>query len=137
MRRRRWFNSGHPQTLQVAVMLLYLNGVLSLFGGLFVGGYGLIGLVFIIGMIAGAYGIANSFRWGYRLAVVAAGLQLAFSLFTLVVLAEVLKLHVFRAVGSSVITLIFQVALMFALLHPQSREYERIWFERRDRGRLR
>jgi len=137
MRERRWFNSGHPQTLQVAVMLLYLNGVLGLFGGVFSGGLGLIGLVFIVGMIAGAYGIANSFKWGYRLAVVAAALQLAFSVFLLVAATTLLKLQVFRAVGTGVITLIFQVALVVALLHPQSREYERIWFERRDRGRLR
>ncbi len=137
MRERRWFNSGHPQTLQLAVMLLYLNGIFGLFGGLFAGGYGLIGIVFVIGMIAGAFGIANSMRWGYRLGLVAAGLRLAYSIFSIVVLGAVLKFAAFRAVGTNVITLIFQVALVVALLHPQSRDYERIWFEGKPIGRRR
>ena len=114
---RRWLNNTQPQTLQIAVMLLYLNAA---FFALSVLMFGLssIALALIVGQAAGAYGIANERKWGYILAVVAAVLPLAL-LFTR-------GGGIFRG---GLLTLMFEVALVALLVHPQSREYQRIWFK--------
>jgi len=115
MESRRWVNQTQPQTLQIGVLLLYFNGIITLlFGGLFIP----LGAVIIIGSIAAGYGIANERKWGYILGVAMAlwpfGLRVYYggSLF-----------------GADLITLLFEVALVALLLHPQSRDYQRIWFK--------
>jgi hypothetical protein len=35
----------------------------------------------------------------------------------------------YRVVPTDVFNLLFMIALIAALLHPQSREYQRIWFK--------
>jgi hypothetical protein len=120
METRRWTNPTQPQTLQVAVFLLYLNAVFGLIFGnvLYVWG-GLIGLAGVVGFAAGGFGIANEKRWGYNLALAVAGAE---SL-TLV------RLFVGWGHSSSLfISLMFAVALVALLLHPQSRDYQKIWF---------
>jgi hypothetical protein len=120
METRRWTNPSQPQTLQVAVFLLYLNVVLTL---LFVPWLPLV-LAAIAGGI-GAYGIANSMRWGYKLAVGASAVEI-----TVLVLIPLLDF------GSDLvfdlnwlISIVFPIALFCALVHPESREYQRIWFD--------
>ena len=108
METRRWTNPTQPQTLQVAVFLLYINAVFAaLFGGL----GSLLGLVFTAGSAGAGFGIANERRWGYVVALVAAvtGVLYGFS-------------------GSGIIGVMFGIALIALLLHPQSRDYQRIWF---------
>ena len=68
-----------------------------------------------------AYGIANEKRWGYRLGVVVAVLDLALLVWAAGGLTEVLRI-------ANLIPLMFAVALVVALLHPMSRDYQRIWF---------
>ena len=115
MEPRRWFNQTQPQTLQVAVFLLYLNGFFTLlFGGLF---YAL-GLIVIAGSVAAAYGIANERKWGYGL-----GLVMAFLPFVQAISSRVSLL------GGGILNLLFEIALVALLLHPQSRDYQRIWFK--------
>ena len=111
----RWINQSHPQTLQTAVILLYLNGVL----GLLLGSYG--GLLVCVAMVVGAFGVANDKKWGYGLAIAAAALNILF---------------VFRYWGIDALThfnplvsLMFGGALVALLLHPMSRSYQRIWFK--------
>jgi uncharacterized membrane protein (DUF2068 family) len=111
----RFFDKSQPQTLQGAVVLSYLTLAFSLLSILAYGA-GLALLPVALGV--GAYGIANERRWGYWLAVVAAGLYV---LQSLTVLAA---FHVF----SLLINLLFAVVLAVMLLHRQSREYQRIWF---------
>jgi hypothetical protein len=120
METRRWTNPSQPQTLQIAVFLLYFNAVLALL--FFVSPIPL--LIAIAGAI-GAYGIANSRRWGYRLAVAASSIEMVF----LVVLP-------FLNFGPELvldlqylILIVFPVALFCALVHPESREHQRIWFD--------
>jgi hypothetical protein len=113
MEQRRWVNQTQPQTLQIAVFLLYFNGIITLiFGGLFVP----LGAVIIIGSIAAGYGIANERKWGYILGVAMALLPFALILAT-------------RSIGGGLLNLLFEVALVALLLHPQSRDYQRIWFK--------
>ncbi|MCU1448643.1 MAG: hypothetical protein JWP02_813 [Acidimicrobiales bacterium] len=115
MESRRWVNQTQPQTLQIAVFLLYLNGIFTLlFGGLF---YGL-GLLFIVGSVAAGYGIANEHKWGYGL-----GVGMAVLPFILIIVNRTSPL------SGGILNLLFEVALVALLLHPQSRDYQRIWFK--------
>jgi len=115
MEPRRWFNQAQPQTLQVAVFLLYLNGIFTLlFGGLFPA----FSLVVFVGSVAAAYGIANERKWGYGL-----GVAMAFLPFALSILQRV------SILGGGILNLLFEIALVALLLHPQSRDYQRIWFK--------
>jgi hypothetical protein len=113
---RRWFPTHQPQTLQIAVALLYWNTFLNLLVGLFVGGLGRLTLLLVVAEFAGAYGVANERKWGYGVALGAAILPL------------VLLVAVGGFFGGGVLTLIFEIALVALLLHPQSRAYYKIWF---------
>lgn len=115
MSERRWLNKGQPQTLQFGVLLLYVNAVLTLiFGGIFTP----IGILIALGQAGGAYGIANEKKWGYWLGVSSAIVLLAFALLAITAVG----------IGGDIINLAFDVALLALLVHPQSREYRRIWF---------
>jgi uncharacterized membrane protein (DUF2068 family) len=122
---RRFVNPSQPQTLYIATFLLYFNAV---FGLLFASSplffFGVVpGLALTVGMAAGAYGIANEKRWGYWLGVGIAGLALVpFALYI-----------VGNGLGSLfqiglLISLVFPVALFVLLVHPMSRQYQRVWF---------
>jgi len=117
MQTRRWVDPSQPQTLQIAVFLLYAQAVLLLLFGAFLS---LIGLAVIAGGIGAGYGIANERKWGYGL-----GLLVAFFPFVARIAVDGLN-HVFT---TDIISLMFEIALVVLLLHPQSREYERIWFK--------
>lgn len=112
---RHWFDGSQPQTLQGAVMLCYLTAVFGLIG-LLVGAYPLAELV-PLALGAAGYGVANEKRWGYRLGVALAGLNVLVDLYVLVL----------GFIGI-VLSLLFAVVLLALFLHSQSREYERIWF---------
>ncbi len=124
-----WVNPRQPQTLYIAQILMYLRGVMAILLGGALGRLGsseLFGsrllatgylLLLTVGLIAGAFGIANEKRWGYRLGVVAAGAALVVTLYALTSGPNVL------------ISLLFDVALVALLLHERSRAYQRIWFK--------
>ena len=114
MNERRFLNRSQPQTLYSAVMLCYILFVFNLLGGL-----ALLGIVGCA-LAAGGYGIANERKWGYSLAVGASVVQV---------------LLLFAYYGSSTLTalgplidLIFYGARVALLVHPMSRDYQRIWF---------
>jgi hypothetical protein len=135
---RKWFDRFQPQTLQIATWLLYINGFFALVdllgdrGWLGVariqkGAPGLlVGLAVIVAYVAGGWLMANERRLGHRLALAA-----ALSPFLLRIwiywgleqfgIADVL-------VGGNVISLLFDVALIALLVHPQSREHVRVYF---------
>jgi hypothetical protein len=120
METRRWTNPGQPQTLQIAVFLLYINAVFNVIFGVV---FSPIGLAFTVGFAFGGFGIANEKKWGYWVAVLTAAAELA--LFLPVIISD--------GVGaifdiSLLLQLIFPVALFALLLHPMSRDYQRIWF---------
>src|SRR5215207_9982600 len=122
METKRWFNPSQPQTLQIAVWLLYFNAV----GGLLLGSIYLtlgvlLGLASLVGCFAAAFGIANEQRWGYMLGVAMAILQVV------LIVGAVGLTGVFR--GVALISFLFAIALVALLLHPMSREYQRIWFK--------
>ena len=122
METRRWTNPSQPQTLQIAVFLLYFDAVFAvIYGAVF----SPLGLLLTVGFVAGGFGIANERRWGYAVAVAVAALGVLPYLYLLVRdTSEFFDV----AFSLGAVNLMFAVALLALLLHPQSREYQRIWF---------
>jgi hypothetical protein len=109
----RWVNQSQPQTLYGATILCYIDaffGIITLNPLLM-----LIG----IGLGAGGFGIANEKKWGYAVGVVAAIVQVA--LLLLVYGVNVLGFP-------QILSLMFDGLLVGLLVHPMSRDYQRIWF---------
>jgi len=122
----RWLNQSQPQTLMIATWLLYANAAFAVldilrqpalisadvvFAAYF--------LIRIAGGILGGRGIANERRFGYYLGLAAAIAPFGLSLY----------LYGNPLVGGDIITLAFEVALVALLLHPMSRQYQKIWFK--------
>jgi hypothetical protein len=112
----RWINQSQPQTLYGATILCYIDAVLGLIGS---GGFLLL-IALSIALGAGGFGVANEKRWGYALAVGAAIVQLGL----------LLVVYGFDVIGFPVIfSLMFDGLLVALLVHPMSRDYQRIWFQ--------
>jgi len=109
---RRWINRMHPQTLASATMLLYIEGVFNLVRGQ---------TLFLVGiaMFPAAWAIANDKRWGWRLGVGAAAVAILIRL----------AWYGLTSPLSLAFALLFPVVLLALLVHPQSREHQRIWFD--------
>jgi len=134
MRFSRWTNHSLPQTLQIAVFLLYFNAAFGFLGLLGLGfsnpwallgdladGLGLLAVFLssIVYLFAGL-AIANEQKRGWAAGVgVAAG----------AVAVSVLIAGPGILVSRYVISFMFDVALVVALLHPLSRNHQRIWFQ--------
>jgi hypothetical protein len=112
---RKWIDKTQPQTLQAAVLFSYLNAALAL---LYLIAFGA-GPSLVLLLLAGAaYGIANERRWTYWAAVVLSGLYLLGQL-----------VFFFTGGGfNGLLNLVFAAVLFALLVHPQSRQYQRIWF---------
>jgi hypothetical protein len=119
MDQSRWLNPSQPQPLQNANILLYVQAAFTL---LFAGLGGAAALL-VAGDVAAGYGIANDKRWGYQVGLVMAFLPFAVT----VVLGGPLDL-IPRSTAAFVDTA-FAVLLVVLLVHPESRAYQRIWFE--------
>jgi hypothetical protein len=128
----RWTNQSQPQTLYIATLLLYFNGITGLLAPLFPRLFGseyyffglALGLLANGGLIACAWATANEKQLGYLGAVVLTG-------FGVMLVAWVL---VSSRLGAAVdleflIWAVPTVAVFALLLHEQSREYQRIWFK--------
>jgi len=135
---RKWFDRMQPQTMQIATWLLYLNGFFALIGFMdksdwigFArvdkGALGiLIGLVVVASFIAGGYLMANDRKIGYRLALVAAFSPFALRVWLL--WSNSVWSPIDKITGNDTIGFIFEAALCALLLHPQSREHQRLWY---------
>src|SRR5688572_3379733 len=83
METRRWLNQSQPQTLQIAVFLLYFRAVVMLLFNvddqirLVFPLDGLLRVALPAALAAGGYGIANEKKWGYTLALAGAFVPLA------------------------------------------------------------
>ncbi|HJO41597.1 MAG: hypothetical protein QF837_04225 [Acidimicrobiales bacterium] len=110
MQTRRWVNRYQTQTLYLGTVLLYIEGVFNIARGTF---FALIGA----GMLLAGYGIANDKKIAWKLGVGASFLSILMRLTS-------------QDVGFTYIifSLVFPVALLALLLHPLSREYQKIWF---------
>ncbi|MDQ3106428.1 MAG: hypothetical protein M3Q68_01295 [Actinomycetota bacterium] len=113
METQRWTNKSHPQTLLFATYLLYFDAFFGALNILLGGRLSLLGLLLAAGSAAAGFGIANDRKWGYYLGVAVSGLALALLLLS--------------GLGN-VLGLMFAVAQLALLLHPMSRDYQKIWF---------
>ena len=114
----KWVNQFQPQTLVIATLLCYWNAVSGAIFGI-IATSAIAAILTIVGLAAGGFGIANEKRWGYAVAVIAAVARVAMIL----ILFDRLDLM------GAVLSLAFAGALVALLLHPMSREYQRIWFK--------
>ena len=116
MEARRWINQSQPQTLVIAVFLLYIDAVFLFIGGGFLSP---LGIAMIAGSVGAGWGISNEKKWGYVLGLVVSFIGLA-------------PYIALIASGGNPFTepigLMFAVAQVALLLHPMSRDYQRVWF---------
>jgi hypothetical protein len=133
MQTRRWTNPSQPQTLQIAVILLYLNAVFGLLLRQYTAFYEVdrwvshgvaqwVGLLSFVGMAVAAYGIANEKKWGYKLGVGLTSTEVVLLFIAIGSLSNLFNANV-------MITALFIVAQAALLLHPMSRDYQRAWFK--------
>lgn len=134
MQTRRWTNPSQPQTLQTAVILLYINAAFSLLFGTYAFFADQLarwltpwlaewaGLGLVVGMGVAGFAIANERKWGYRLGVAVTVADLALVLVAIGDLSNLLR-------ASNFIAVLFAVARAALLLHPMSRDYQRLWFK--------
>ncbi len=113
----RWFDPSQPQTLQIAVILEYLNAGLAILF-LLLGMEAIIPTLLLIAEGVGATGVANENRWGYNLSIGASAAYLALTLIFGVLFGG----------GLNILGLILSVALVALLLHPMSRSYQQVYF---------
>ncbi len=123
---RQWFDRSQPQTLQIAVILLYINAGFAILGLLLATSAGLPSTFALMAVIIAAVnlvpavGIANSRKWAWVTAVVLSAIRLA-------LMVLVYRFALLSSMAG-ILSLVFAVALLALLVHPQSRSYERIWF---------
>jgi len=139
LKNRRWFNPSLPQMLQIATFLLYFGaffGLLDLFDAL--DSAPLLPLLVVVASVPlhvlGGLGVSEERKRGYQLAVAASFVPFAYRLTLLLTavfdgfgpgMGTSIK---FVIMGDSLLTFIFEAALVGLLLHPQSKEHQRIWF---------
>ena len=127
----RWLNPTQPQTLYSAVMLAYFRGVsIVLFGSVYYRAlpYDILGsfasrifpLLLLVALVGGGLGIANEKKYGFRLALSAA-------IYSVVATLWIGTQYSVELLGF-LLRLMFDIVLLVLLLHPQSKEYRRIWF---------
>jgi hypothetical protein len=119
VREFKFINQYQPQSLVNGTILCYVSAGFGLLFGVIATSV-ILALVTIAGLAAGGFGIANEKKWGYGVAVVAAILQ--FGMLIAVAGSEVLGFPLILSLG-------FDAVLVALLLHPESREYQRIWFK--------
>jgi hypothetical protein len=108
---QRFFDPSQPQTLQMATLVLYFQGVFYFLA--------IVTILYAFAYGAAGYGIANGKKWGY-------GLGLAVAILRLVDLLTGQSID--SVIRHNTIELMFSAALLALILHPQSREYQKIWF---------
>ena len=125
MREIKLLDRTQPQTLVIGSLLLYLNAGFALLTMLF-GGLSLLSFLLVIALpVGGAYGVANSKRVGYYVALAATGLQVLF------VVYEIYSLGLSTVIGGGLLGLLnlILVVIPFVLfVHPLSRNYAKTWF---------
>jgi hypothetical protein len=116
---RRFVNPAQPQTLQIAVFLLYFDAAFLLLEMLINTALPLYGLALVAGGVAAGYGIANEHRWAYVLGIVMSILPFGLRFIS----------YGNPLAGAGLLNLLFEIALVALLVHPMSRDYQRIWFK--------
>ena len=135
---RKWFDRLQPQTMQIATWLLYLNGFFALisfmdkrdwigYARVDKGALGsLVGIIVLASFIGGGFLMANDRKIGYKLAIVAAFSPFVLRIWILWSYSGFTALD--KITGKDTIGFIFEAALCALLVHPQSREHQRVGY---------
>ena len=115
----QWLNRSHPMTLQAGVILGYISAVFGLLRPQFF-------FILYIGIGAGAFVTANNKRWGYYLLMICSSIIALFLAAGLIL--NVLNFSIINVL-QSLNRMVFPTALAAAVVHTQSREYQKIWFD--------
>ena len=132
---RRWVNPSQPDLLQIAVFLGYFRGAATLLFGLdaqFIvfPARGLIRIGLAALLAGGAYLLANGKRLGWQMLLAGAALPLlARLLVAFGISVGGVDVAATSPFAYDVIGLMFEVALVALLVHPRSRQYEKVWLE--------
>ncbi len=118
----QWLNPNHPPTLRAAVFLGYLAAVFGLLQG-----RPLEFLPLLLGVGVGAFATANNRRWGYVLLAATAAILALFAVID--VALSIFNRWPIELTLRLLNRSIFPAALAAAVLHVQSREYQKAWFE--------
>ena len=146
MRFTRWWNPSLPQTLAVAAMLLYVQAVFAFLGlmGIGLGGSAYVFLVFLfdtgtpnlntLSSLALLATLGSALAYGFAALAIVNGQRIGWKVGLGVAIGAVILPLAAGGLGlvlssSYVIGYLFDIALVAALAHPQSREYQKIWFE--------
>ena len=139
-------NPSLPQTLQIAIFLLYFQTFFAVLDFISRAGQAqeardikgsgtanLVLLAIIALKVGGGYLLAQEKKIGYRLAIAAAFAPFAFN-YWLSSSASGFSIIEHLCLGplsdfNVLLWLVFQVALVALVLHPMSRDYQRIWFK--------
>ena len=122
METRRWTNPSQPQTLYMAHIMFYINAAFTvLFSGLIA--LFPFGILLVAASVAVGYGIANERRWGYFFGIALVVLELLPYAYILVLKPSTLFNLAF------ILAVAWPVILFVLLVHPMSREYQKIWFK--------
>ncbi len=131
-----------PQTLQIATMLLYLNGFFALMSVVDRNDYlgyirdrywfgVVIGMMIVSLHVFGGLLMANDRKLGYKLGVAAAFSPFVLRFWAFSDFASRMggQISLYRKIsGGSTTSLVFEIALCALLLHTQSRSHQRIWY---------
>ena len=124
--------------MQIATWLLYLNGFFAFisfvdqrdwigYARVDKGALGsLVGIVVLASFIGGGVLMANDRKIGYKLALIAAFSPFALRIWILWSYSGFTALD--KITGKDTFGFIFEAALCALLLHPQSREHQRVWY---------
>ncbi len=124
--------------MQIATWLLYLNGFFALisfmdqrdwigYARVDKGALGsLVGIIVLASFIGGGFLMANDRKIGYKLALIAAFSPFVLRIWILWSYPGFTVLD--KITGKDTIGFIFEAALCALLLHPQSREHQRVWY---------
>ena len=133
---KKWFDRMHPQTLAIAMFLLYIDGAFAVvtlldktgdigflrrLGGLNL----LFALCMVVAYIGGAFLMANGKRLGWIIAVAA-----SFSPFIarqLITLSTNYEDTTWVLTGGDTIGFLFDAALVALLLHSMTQQYVKRW----------
>jgi hypothetical protein len=135
METRRWVNQSQPDLMQIAVWILYFRAVMTLLFGLddqmeiVFPAPDLQQVVVPLGLAAAGFGIANERKWGYGLGVAMAALPLVARVLLGLGISFRFDVPSISPLDYDIIGLLFEIALVALLVHPRSREYQRIWFK--------
>ncbi len=81
---------------------------------------GFVPLVLLAAFVLGGLGVANEYKWGYWVCFAGSAFATLASVFWTIRFGFDLNLG---------LRLMFDIALVWMLLHPHSREYRHIWFK--------